>query len=352
MIRNIDVNRLEPADASRTGIPADAPETLPGKIGQIAPGVHRIDTALGERTTSLYLFVGSECALLFDTGIDGTIPGSVLPYARQIGCDLASIDKVVVSHCDVDHCGGAQDVADYLPGATLVAHTLDADAIEDFATLEQHRGRGFRERYGLKENDDATNWRRSVVREAPVGQRMVGGENVDLGDRKLTILHTPGHSRGQLSIHDPDNELVAVSDAVLGDAVPLASGAPAFPPTYRFVGEYLATIELFQALHPALFATAHYGVLADAEIGEFLDLSQKFVERLRGCILNAVSSARHGMTLAELLDDLNPGVGRWPGAGTAIALTFPVIGHIEQLVDEGVLRVRSGNGTARIETAW
>lgn len=317
---------------------------------EIAPGVHRINTVLGERISSLYLFVGRDRALLFDAGVDGEIPRSVLPYAEQIGLDLARIEKVVISHCDVDHFGGAADVAEYLAGATLVAHEQDADAIEDFTVFERERGRSFRKVYGLDEDADLMAWMRSVVGEAPVGERLTGDTCVDLGDRELRILHTPGHSKGHLSIFDAANSLVAISDAVLGDAVPLANGDAAFPPTYRFVEEYLATIGRLLELQPATLATAHYGVYSGAGVPEFLELSRDFAVRLRSAVHEAVA-ASPGITLAALLAELNPRVGAWPAAGTVKALAFPVVGHIEQLVAEGVLTVLPSEGAARIEVA-
>ncbi len=38
---------------------------------QIADGIHRIDTELGPRVNSLYLFRGRDACLLFDRGVDG-----------------------------------------------------------------------------------------------------------------------------------------------------------------------------------------------------------------------------------------------------------------------------------------
>lgn len=318
---------------------------------EIAPGVHRIDTALGERLSSLYLFVGPERALLFDTGVDGSIPHTVVPYITKIGLDPQRVEKVIVSHCNVDHCGGAKDVEESFPAATLIAHGLEADAIEDFATYEHDRAHGFVEVYGLDEDADVLAWAFTGAREAQVGARIAGAEVVDLGDREVEILQTPGHSHGHLPIHDPANSLAAISDVVLGDAVPLASGAPVFPPTYRYVEEYLASIDRLGSLAPSILATAHYGVFRGPEVGEFLDRSEEFAQRLRQFVLDAVPSAPTGMTLAAPLHDLNQRVGSWSAEGTMKVLTFPVVGHIEQLVAEGALCLIPDNGGARIEGA-
>ncbi len=52
---------------------------------EIAPGIHRIETPLGDRFVCLYLLVGSEHALLLDTGVDSTPAEYLAPYLDQIG---------------------------------------------------------------------------------------------------------------------------------------------------------------------------------------------------------------------------------------------------------------------------
>jgi len=308
---------------------------------QIAPGVHRIDLPLGERVSALYLFVGSERAVLFDTGCAGDLAEHVLPGLDALGIAPERVSHVVVSHCDVDHSGGIAAVHAALPGAAVLAHRLDADAMETLESFESQRARSFRQRYGFDEEPAAVAWMRGAAGFGPVDRRLDGGEQIDLGDRALEILHVPGHTPGHLAVHDPATGVLAISDAILGDAVPLRDGSPSFPPTYRFVGAYLATIERVRALAPAQLATAHYGVLGDPQIGRFLDTSRDFAGHLRAAVLDAVAASPGGISLVDLLVTLNPSVGTWPADGTLHALAFPVVGHVEQLVDEGLVRLRS-----------
>lgn len=299
-------------------------------------GVHRIDTPLGARLSSLYLFVGRDRSLLFDAGVDGTIPAHVVPFANEIGVPLEHIELVVISHCDVDHFGGIQDVHDFLPAARVVAHELDADAMESFDAYERDRGRSFRAAYGFDEGHDE--WSRSVVREGRVDRRLTGDETVDLGDRSVHILHVPGHSRGHLAVHDPTHSTVAIGDAILGEAVPLASGAPAFPPTYRFERTYLNSIERVGTLGANCIATAHYGSFDGSGASRFLDESRDFALALRQRVLGEVRASPVGVGLEELAVRLNPHVGSWPKETSAAALVSPIAGHLEQLESEGLIR--------------
>ncbi len=40
------------------------------------------------------------------------------------------------------------------------------------------------------------------------------GDVINLGDRQLTVLHMPGHSRGSICLHDRDNKLLFSGDVV------------------------------------------------------------------------------------------------------------------------------------------
>lgn len=40
------------------------------------------------------------------------------------------------------------------------------------------------------------------------------GDVINLGDRQLTVLHMPGHSRGSICLHDHDNKLLFSGDVV------------------------------------------------------------------------------------------------------------------------------------------
>lgn len=299
--------------------------------------VHRIPTPLGDRRSDLYLFTGSRRAVLYDTGVDGTIPAQVLPYMAAHELDPRTIEHVVISHCDVDHFGGIRDVREALPVARILAHAADAPVMADFEAYVAGRGEPFAVQHGVRESAEGLAWQRDVTREGRVDMLVSGGESIDLGDRSVTVLHLPGHSLGHLALLDDTSRVLAISDAILGSAVPTAAGDPAFPPTYRHVASYLATIGRVRELAPEVLLTAHYGVFEGPAVAGFLDESEAFVETLAGQVRAALERAgAAGTTLARLLEDLAGRVGRWPAAGTANALAFPVAGHLELLAEQGV----------------
>ena len=302
----------------------------------VAEDLYRVDAPLGERFASLYLLVGADGVLLFDTGIDGMIPGHVLPAISDLGIGPEQVIAVVVSHCDVDHFGGVSDAREQFPNARILAHARDRAAIENFHIFLNERARGFVINYGLDEEPAVLDWSRSVVRETKLDGTVDEGDRIDLGNREAVVWHVPGHSRGQLAIEAPWANAIMVSDAVLGTSVNLADGTPSFPPTYRYVDDYLATIERLEHAGHELLLTAHYPVFRGREAADFLAESRAFVQRLEALVSGVL--ADHGaLTLAELLAIVNPQAGAWPKDGTAKALAFPVVGHLERMLAAGTI---------------
>ncbi|MGH3705837.1 MAG: MBL fold metallo-hydrolase [Agromyces sp.] len=306
---------------------------------EVASGVHRIESPLGERFTSLYLVAGPAGVLLYDTGVDGTIPAHVLPALGMLGRTADEVTAVVVSHCDVDHFGGVADAREAFANARIVAGADDVPLIEDYDRYLTERARGFVADYGWDEDPAVLDWCRSVTREGALDGVAADGERIDLGaDRVVEVLSVPGHSHGHVAIDVPWADAVLVGDAVLADSVDLADGTPAFPPTYRYVDDYLATVARLEGLDRGLLLTAHYPTMHTDASRAFLARSREFVERLDQLVTDALTAAPAGSTFAELLAQLNSVAGRWPVAGTEGALAFPVAGHLERLTGRGLAR--------------
>jgi glyoxylase-like metal-dependent hydrolase (beta-lactamase superfamily II) len=294
------------------------------------PGLHRIRIPLGQRFADLWLFLGNDSHLLFDAGTKDTMITAVVPALTDLGYGPESISQVVVSHLDVDHCGDVGQLRDVLPNAHIIAHRDDAGAIADMDTFWAQRGREFLAGWGLDESPEAISWMEDVFVPGPVDDIIDQEFSITLDSgRVIDVVHVPGHSWGHLALYDRDQNLLAISDAILGHAVPLADGSDSFPPTYRHIDTYLATIARVRQMAPDVLLTAHYGDFVGDEIGAFLDRSEEFVHRLGQLVKDAIT--HEPKTLADLVAEINPRIATWPQEGSLTALAFPVAGHIEQL---------------------
>src|SRR5918997_1606110 len=68
-------------------------------------GILRIESVLGPRPFSQYL-LRDEQTLLVDTGINSTPEEVILPWFEANGLKIRDLAYVLISHADVDHCGG------------------------------------------------------------------------------------------------------------------------------------------------------------------------------------------------------------------------------------------------------
>ncbi|GAA1702808.1 hypothetical protein GCM10009808_20970 [Microbacterium sediminicola] len=301
---------------------------------QLRPGLHRIQAPLGERFIAMYLFTGPAASLLFDTGVDESVEGTLLPYLKGIGFDPSQLTWVVSSHCDFDHTGGNAALAAHAPNAQFLAGGPDVAMTEDVETLIAGRYGEFADADGFDDPPETTAQVRASTRLRPVDRAVIGGEEFDLGDRTVRILAAPGHSPGHLAVWDETNRALVISDAILGETVPFADGAPAFPPTYRDTDPYLATIALARELAPELLLTAHYPLYEGDRVTGFLDESAAYVELIDTVVEAELRTAAAPLTTLELIARTHTRLGPW-GEDAAQYLIFPVTGNLERMVARG-----------------
>jgi hypothetical protein len=122
---------------------------------------------------------------------------------------------------------------------------------------------------------------------------------------------------------------------VLGSAVLLADGAAAFPPTYRFVETYAATIQRLQGMPIERLMTSHYPLYEGrAAVAGFLGESRAYVDRVDAALRDELA-AGGPLTLAELTLRLGPSLGDWPEPAGQY-LCYPLLGHLERLERRGL----------------
>jgi glyoxylase-like metal-dependent hydrolase (beta-lactamase superfamily II) len=190
-----------------------------------------------------YALIGEERTLLLDTGLAETPERVIGPYLESVGSSLEAIDDVVITHADVDHCGGNHLLRRRNPSARLSCHELGGDA--------------------------------------PIDVGLRGGETLRLSaDWRVEILHLPGHTPGHLGVWDPRSGTLIIVDAVLQDGIYDRAGNRLIPPRYYDLEAYRKTIRRLKALGPDLLLTAHYPVLDTAGARDFLDRSLEFTHEL------------------------------------------------------------------------
>ncbi|MBD3226793.1 MAG: MBL fold metallo-hydrolase [Candidatus Lokiarchaeota archaeon] len=127
------------------------------------------------------LILGENSNVLIDAGIGKR-------EIRKISKKY-DIDTVLISHCHEDHILCLKYI---LENTKVYIHVLDKEGVERIGYLQRIYGLG-----DSKYNDLFNSFMLSLgYKEIKVRNVLKGGEIFDLGDVKVKVIHTPGHSAG------------------------------------------------------------------------------------------------------------------------------------------------------------
>jgi metallo-beta-lactamase class B len=129
---------------------------------------------VGTKIHSSWALTTREGIILIDTLYDYASDEAILGGLKRLGLDPAAVKYVIISHGHLDHVGGAKLLQDRL-GARLIMGGPDWDMIEQSVNRFP--------------NGKPT---RDIV--------ATDGQKVTLGDTTVTIVTTPGHTPGTLSL--------------------------------------------------------------------------------------------------------------------------------------------------------
>lgn len=285
-------------------------------VDEIVPGVIRIESELGERFMAQYLLVGEERALLVDTGLARTPDEVLVPVLAEAG---VTPDLILVSHADLDHCGGNRRMRERYPRALLACHAGDRRWIESNAAMVAENYM-WHAPYGLNQPDEQARVQLfdDLGGDAPIDLTLRGGESVRLGGgRRFEVLHLPGHTRGHIGLWDPTARVAITLDAALSDGIYDRCGNKLIPPRYYDAEAYRSTIRSIRALEPDLLLTAHYEPMDAAQCREFCERSLEHVDAVETIVREAVESGE--TRLKELTDLVDQRLGPFPEFATELA---------------------------------
>ena len=296
-------------------------------VEEIAPGITRIESDLGSRFMAQYLLAGTDRTLLVDTGLAHTPDEALRPALEHLG---ATPDLILITHADLDHCGGNRRMRELYPGALFACHERDRHWIESNAAMLAENYL-WHEPYGLDAPDE--DGRRDMLAQlggdAPIDLGLIGGETLGLGaDRRLHVLHLPGHTLGHVGLWDPEARIAIVIDAVLLDGIYDRGGTKLIPPRYYDAHAYRETIRRIRALEPELLLTAHYAPMDGQAAREFCDRSLTYVDEVEAVVRQGRDEGEVG--LRELTERVDEQLGPFPEFTTEIAAG--VRSHLAQLM--------------------
>lgn len=171
------------------------------------PSIITIDCHYGgPGLAAAYLIAEPGHAAFIDNNTSKAVP-RLLRALEDAGMRGEDVEFVVVTHIHLDHSGGTAELLKHCPNATVLCDPRASRHLADPARLVQsskqvYGEEAFRELYGEVEPVDAGRIR-----------TMGDGEQIALGRRTLTFLHTEGHARHHCCIVDSQSNSVFAGDA-------------------------------------------------------------------------------------------------------------------------------------------
>ena len=196
---------------------------------------------------NVYLLIDSGEALLVDAGYG--FQSSTSRIMNAIKRYHAEVSGIVITHGHVDHFSSAGRLRRRLD-CTVMAHGEDASFIEEPASLlssdpffghdAKTRALGY---VALK--------LLAGLSPCTVDKRLKDGDEIRVGNAKLRVLHTPGHTKGHICLYEPERGLLFTGDHVI------SAGLSWILPTRGDVKEYVQSLKRLLKLRISLILPGH-----------------------------------------------------------------------------------------------
>lgn len=221
-------------------------------LDALPEGVIGLDTQMGglPEITAGYLLQGERPALI-ETG-PAKVAGVVADGVGRAGLAPEDLGWIVLSHIHLDHAGGVGDLVRTFPNATVIVHPFGARHLVDPERLLASSARVYGELMG-------TVYGGLTPVEASRIRAVDDGEVIDLGGRRLELIHAPGHARHHMGVFEPDLGALFAGDAV-GVLLPSSQVLrPATPPPDFDRDLALRSLRAFADRNPAHLVLTHFG---------------------------------------------------------------------------------------------
>ena len=169
----------------------------------------QVKTELGTLDRFVYSYlVNGEHVCLIDSGVVAS-ESVIFDYMEKIGLKPEDISLMILTHSHPDHIGSARSIK-AKSGCKIAAHSGEIPWIEDVELQAKER--------------PVPNFHLLVEGSVDVDKILEDGDVLDLDENiRLEVIHTPGHSKGSISILIEEEGVI-----ITGDAVPLKGDLPIY----------------------------------------------------------------------------------------------------------------------------
>ena len=316
-------------------------------------GIHRlrIPTPFAVGRVNCYL-LEDEPLTLIDTGPNsGKALDELGGQLAALGHSVDDLELIILTHQHIDHLGLVEILVDH-SGADVAAIDVAVDRLADFGETSEEEDRfagDLMRMHGIPEEvvlalQSVSRSFRGWGAKARVTRPLADGEEMQFRDRRLRVLHRPGHSPSDTVFWDEERRILFAADHLIAhiSSNPLIT-RPLDGSAHRTqaLAAYLDSLAKTRELPAEIVLSGHGDPITDhvALIDERFAKTEQRKEKIYRQI---AEGPRTGYELAQAL---------WGNiAVTQAFLTLSeVVGHVDLLVNEGRVREVESGGIVRFE---
>lgn len=283
-----------------------------------------------------YFIRGEKFNLIIDTGLNHKKSEEILMKAI-VDMDFSPVNtKLFITHLHADHCGLGVKLNKM--GMEVIVSDSDGKIINSPGDWEKMLE--FAKKLGMPlDRLEEARDQHPGYRFRPIGKinytPIKDGDNLDLGNFKFTIIHTPGHTMGHLCLYEKEKKIFISGDHILDEITPNISQ---WRENTTPLKDYLKSLDKIKDLPVSLVLPGHRRVVYDLK-NRVHELQKHHEKRLNEVL--DILKKHPGLTAYEIASymtwdmsyktwDEFPMGQKWFATGEAQA-------HLDYLCDKGLV---------------
>jgi glyoxylase-like metal-dependent hydrolase (beta-lactamase superfamily II) len=229
-----------------------------------------------DRYAFAYLFFGQNIHLI-DSGVAGS-EDIIFEYLKAQGREPREISSLILTHSHPDHIGAARTIKS-ATNCRVYAHKLERNWIED--TEQQFRDRPVPGFHNLVDGS------------IEIDILLDGGEIIELEKGTLCkTIHTPGHSKGSISLLLEEDTSLFTADALI---------YPGDLPIYEDISGCIRSINVLREISTVenLFSSWEHPIQGRHNIIKRMDESIAYLQRIHTAVNNNIVDRKDMMALCQ-----------------------------------------------------
>ena len=153
-----------------------------------------------ERFVYSFVIFGKKNVCLIDTGVADS-ENTIIDYIKQNGHSISDIKTLILTHSHPDHIGSARNIKEK-SNCEVLAHEGEKDWIENV-------GKQFSDR-------PVPGFKSFVSKSVKIDKLIEDNDLIELEEGlSIKVIHTPGHSKGSLSLLIENEKILICADCLL-----------------------------------------------------------------------------------------------------------------------------------------